>query len=148
MRNYILGGGPGDASEVKSHPFFTPINWDDLLRKNLPAPFIPKIGSPTDVSNFSDEFTTMAAVDSPGVVPPNGAEKLFRGYSFVAPSVMFAENKVVDEEVFVKRPDPDKRPSTSNLVACILQVSHSLVLIIQYIVTGCYLCIQVSRPIS
>ena len=74
-----LGGGPTDAQEVKSHKFFCPINWDDLLRKNIPAPFIPKITSTMDVSNFSEEFTNMPVVDSPSAVPaanaaaPNGA---------------------------------------------------------------------------
>ena len=74
-----LGGGPTDAQEVKSHKFFYPINWDDLLRKNIPAPFIPKITSTMDVSNFSEEFTNMPVVDSPSAVPaanaaaPNGA---------------------------------------------------------------------------
>lgn len=37
------------------------------------------------MSNFSEEFTTMPATDSPAVVPPN-YDKLFRGYSYVAPS--------------------------------------------------------------
>ena len=45
-----LGGGPLDAEEVKRHKFFTSINWDDLLKRNIPAPFIPRISSTTDVS--------------------------------------------------------------------------------------------------
>lgn len=115
------GGGPTDSAEVKSHPFFSSICWDDLLRKNIPAPFIPQIGSATDVSNFSEEFTTMEAVDSPGVVPPN-VEKVFRGYSYVAPSILFTENNssVLTEDMF--RPSPDKKPSTSNLVGCFIKV--------------------------
>ena len=47
-----LGGGPLDAEEVKRHKFFTSINWDDLLKRNIPAPFIPRISSTTDVSFF------------------------------------------------------------------------------------------------
>ena len=66
-----LGGGPADAEEVKAHKFFRAIAWDDLLKKNIPAPFIPKIASDTDVSNFSEEFTSMRAADSPGITPPN-----------------------------------------------------------------------------
>lgn len=108
-----------DSLEVRSHRFFDAIHWDDLLRKNIPAPFIPKIHSATDVSNFSEEFTNMDAVDSPSVTPPN-VEKVFRGYSYVAPSILFAENNVMTEEMF--RPSPDKKPSTSNLVGCFLQV--------------------------
>ena len=47
-----LGGGPDDAESVRRHAFFKTIHWDDLLRKNIPAPFVPKIASATDVSNF------------------------------------------------------------------------------------------------
>ncbi len=126
---FVAGGGPGDAEEVRAHPFFAAVNWDDLLRKNIPAPFVPRIGSPTDVSNFSEEFTNMDAIDGPGETPA-GAEQVFRGYSFVAPSILFAENNVLSDELFFRRrrgdrvgPDPDKRPSTSNLVGCILQKS-------------------------
>ena len=114
-----LGGGPLDAEEVKRHKFFTSINWDDLLKRNIPAPFIPRISSTTDVSNFSEEFTSMPPVDSPSVVPPN-VEDVFNNYSFVAPSVLFAENNVISEELF--RPNPDKKPSTSNLVGCKIKV--------------------------
>jgi len=72
------------------------------------------------VSNFSEEFTSMPAVDTPSVVPPN-VEDVFQGYSFVAPSVLFAENNVISEDLF--RPNPDKKPSTSNLVGCKLKNS-------------------------
>jgi len=107
-----MGGGPTDAEEVKGHRFFRTINWDDLLRKNIPAPFVPKINSDTDVSNFSEEFTSMIPADSPGVTPPN-VEKVFKGYSYVAPSVLFSDN-CISEDIF--KPSPDKRPSVSNLV--------------------------------
>ena len=73
------------------------------------------------MSNFSEEFTSMPAVDTPSVVPPN-VEDVFQGYSFVAPSVLFAENNVISEDLF--RPNPDKKPSTSNLVGCKLKVCH------------------------
>ena len=63
--SFFSGGGPLDAEEVKRHKFFTSINWDDLLKRNIPAPFIPRISSMTDVSNFSEEFTSMPPVDSP-----------------------------------------------------------------------------------
>ena len=53
------------------------MNWDDLAHKRIPAPFVPKIKGELDVSNFSDEFTTMVPADSPAIVPVN-SEKLFK----------------------------------------------------------------------
>lgn len=52
-------------------------NWDDLARKAIPAPFIPRITNELDVSNFSDEFTRMIPTDSPAIVPPN-FDKIFK----------------------------------------------------------------------
>ncbi|CAD7083225.1 unnamed protein product [Hermetia illucens] len=78
-----LGGSKADASQIKSHPFFRKVDWTKLSRKQIPAPFKPKIESELDTSNFSDEFTRLPLNDSPAAVPPN-SDRLFRGYSFVA----------------------------------------------------------------
>lgn len=109
-----LGGGPRDAEELKEHKFFKTINWDDLAKKKVPAPFVPRISNELDVSNFSEEFTAMVPQDSPAIVPPD-VDKMFNGYSYVAPSVIFTEN-VVSDSLF--KMSPDRRPDTNNLMAC------------------------------
>lgn len=95
-----LGGGPGDAKELKEHTFFTeappPFSWEALERREITPPFVPTITHELDTSNFSDEFTKMIATDSPAVVPPN-YDKIFRGYSYVAPSVQFEDNAVSED---------------------------------------------------
>lgn len=60
-----LGSGPTDAQEVMSQPFFRNINWEDVYYKRIPAPFIPQITSPTDTSNFDQEFTSVTPVLTP-----------------------------------------------------------------------------------
>lgn len=60
-----LGSGPTDAQEVMSHAFFRNINWDDIYHKRVPPPFIPTISSPTDTSNFDQEFTSVTPVLTP-----------------------------------------------------------------------------------
>lgn len=60
-----LGSGPTDAQEVMSHAFFRNINWDDIYHKRGPPPFIPTISSPTDTSNFDQEFTSVTPVLTP-----------------------------------------------------------------------------------
>lgn len=91
-----LGGGIEDAYELKRHAFFKNLNWDHLARKKTRAPFIPKINGELDVSNFADEFTSMEPTDSPPILPPND-DKIFKGYSYVAPSVIFSENVISDD---------------------------------------------------
>ena len=43
--------------ELKKHPFFKSIDFDAILRKEIEAPFIPRINNSTDVQNFDEIFT-------------------------------------------------------------------------------------------
>ena len=43
--------------EIKKHPFFSPIDFDLIEQKKLPAPFIPKLNNDTNVQNFGEELT-------------------------------------------------------------------------------------------
>ena len=45
-----LGCGPHDADEIKEHPCFQKINWDDLAAKKVPAPFKPVFRDELDVT--------------------------------------------------------------------------------------------------
>lgn len=60
-----LGSGPTDAQEVMSHAFFRNVNWDDIYHRRVPPPFMPSITSPTDTSNFDQEFTSVTPVLTP-----------------------------------------------------------------------------------
>ncbi|XP_031357629.1 ribosomal protein S6 kinase alpha-5-like [Photinus pyralis] len=91
-----LGGGEGDATELKRHPFFKTLDWKALASKRISAPFKPLIRNELDVSNFSEEFTQMVPTDSPAVVPPN-YDKIFKGYSYISPSVIFTKNVISDD---------------------------------------------------
>ncbi|KAG9044224.1 Serine/threonine kinase [Tulasnella sp. UAMH 9824] len=55
--NRRLGSGESDAEEIKKHRFFNDTNWDDVLDKRVPPPYLPAITSPVDTSNFDTEFT-------------------------------------------------------------------------------------------
>ena len=43
---------------INKHPFFSPIDWDKLERRQVQPPVKPDIKSPTDVSNFDTDFTS------------------------------------------------------------------------------------------
>ncbi|CAG8525680.1 7877_t:CDS:10 [Ambispora gerdemannii] len=80
-----LGSGQSDAEEIKRHPFFKGVNWDDILGKKVPPPFLPSISSPTDTSNFDEEFTREVPVLTPVHSHLNSeAQNEFRGFSYVA----------------------------------------------------------------
>lgn len=50
-----LGNLTGGVDRVKSHPFFSPIDWDALYYRKIKGPIIPKLRHPADASNF-DEY--------------------------------------------------------------------------------------------
>ncbi|CAG9573014.1 unnamed protein product [Danaus chrysippus] len=91
-----LGGGDDDAEELKRHPFFQDLDWEAVSRREVPAPFVPQLSHAADTCNFADEFTRMPPTDSPAQAPKHH-DKLFLGYSYVAPSILFSENIISDQ---------------------------------------------------
>ncbi|CAM4478570.1 hypothetical protein PO909_015587 [Leuciscus waleckii] len=69
-----LGSSEKDAEDVKKQPFFRNMDWEALLLRKLPPPFLPSIGGKEDVSNFDEEFTTEAA----NLTPPREPRVLSR----------------------------------------------------------------------
>ncbi|XP_018786450.1 PREDICTED: chromosomal serine/threonine-protein kinase JIL-1 [Bactrocera latifrons] len=113
-----LGGNSKNAAEIKKHPFFKGIDWDELKSKRRKAPFKPNLDSEDDTQNFSEEFTKQPVIDSPAPVPVN-THRLFRGYSYVAPQHLKSRKalqKVYDVE-YCKDPlmNPTNSPPTLQL---------------------------------
>lgn len=81
-----LGAGQDDAAEVMRHVFFRGMDWDALLRRSLQPPFVPKLQSSKDVSNFDKEFTSAAPTLSPPAPQylSRDDQALFRDFSFTA----------------------------------------------------------------
>lgn len=112
-----LGCGLSGTDEIKQHPFFQKINWNDLAAKKVPAPFKPVIRDELDVSNFAEEFTEMDPTYSPATTP-QAADKLFQGYSFVAPSILFKRNAaIVDPVQFLTEVD---RPGVTSIARSVM----------------------------
>jgi len=45
-----------------SHPWFKDLNWDKLLKKEIPPPFKPKVADESWVDNFDKDFTSMKPI--------------------------------------------------------------------------------------
>ncbi|XP_035260079.1 serine/threonine-protein kinase N1 isoform X1 [Anguilla anguilla] len=69
-----LGSSEKDAEDVKKQPFFRGVDWETLLQRKLPPPFVPSIGDKEDVSNFDEEFTA----EAPALTPPREPRTLSR----------------------------------------------------------------------
>ncbi|KAK0537256.1 Serine/threonine kinase [Tilletia horrida] len=84
-----LGSGPTDAEEIKAHPFFRDVNWDDVYHKRVPPPFCPTLNNPSDTSWFDTEFTSEKPTLTPVhtvLSPQDQAE--FRNFSWTAPEIL------------------------------------------------------------
>ena len=81
--------------EIKSHRFFSTINWDDLLQKKLEPPFKPAVLS-DEVFYFESVFTSQPALDSPGTPPSARAHEFFRGFSYVSPTIDNSQDEDIE----------------------------------------------------
>ncbi|KAI8370731.1 kinase-like domain-containing protein [Radiomyces spectabilis] len=80
-----LGAGKADAAEVKAHPFFSGINWEEMLTKQVTPPFLPTVNGRADTSNFDEEFTREIPILTPvnAMLLPEEQQE-FAGFSYVA----------------------------------------------------------------
>ncbi|KAL4427052.1 hypothetical protein ABPG74_001007 [Tetrahymena malaccensis] len=77
-------GSVNGTKDIKEHPWFAKINFDDILNKKVPAPFVPQLKNDTDVSYFDEEFISENPIDS--FVQPSNLKNYndqFNGMSFV-----------------------------------------------------------------
>ncbi|XP_065369950.1 protein kinase C isoform X3 [Calliphora vicina] len=80
-------GCSGDENEIRRHPFFSKLDWDELEKRNIKPPFRPKMKNPRDANNFDTEFTKEEPVLTPignDVVRCINQDE-FAGFSFVNP---------------------------------------------------------------
>merc|ERR1711920_136877 len=77
-----LGGGPGDVEDVKRHAWYSGLDFNALLRKQIEVPFKPDVKSAGDVKYFDKEFLNQPVVNS----EVQGAKdvKNFEGFTMAA----------------------------------------------------------------
>jgi len=80
-----LGSGKADAEEIKRHPFFKDVNFDDVLNKRIPPPYFPTVNGTADTSNFDEEFTREQPTLTPVHTQLSSRDQSeFNGFSWVA----------------------------------------------------------------
>ncbi|XP_065134476.1 serine/threonine-protein kinase N1b isoform X1 [Paramisgurnus dabryanus] len=69
-----LGSSEKDAEDIKKQPFFRNMDFEALLQRKVPPPFVPAVTGKEDVSNFDAEFTN----EAPALTPPRETRSLTR----------------------------------------------------------------------
>ncbi|KAK6766169.1 hypothetical protein RB195_025834 [Necator americanus] len=84
-------GAKMDFKQIRDHPFFLPIDWDKLLRREVRAPFIPRIENDTDVHNISEDFVKMKI--NPASLIPQNMSSTYRDHDF--PGFTYVQNNAL-----------------------------------------------------
>ncbi|XP_065679707.1 protein kinase C iota type isoform X1 [Hydra vulgaris] len=84
-------------SDIQSHIFFKPMDWEALERRQIAPPFKPKVDAEHDIlSNFDPQFTTEPVHLTPD--DPSLLDKIdqseFDGFEYVNPLLMSSEDVV------------------------------------------------------
>uniref|UniRef100_A0A673U323 Protein kinase C n=1 Tax=Suricata suricatta TaxID=37032 RepID=A0A673U323_SURSU len=79
----------GVRGDIRQHPLFREINWEELERKEIDPPFRPKVKSPCDCSNFDKEFLNekprLSLADRTLINSMD--QNMFRNFSFINPGM-------------------------------------------------------------
>lgn len=81
-----LGTGPNGPIIIRSHPYFSGLDWSDVYHKRITPEYVPHLRSETDLSNFDRDFLNM----TPRLTPVSNTDLLtssiqeaFQGYSYI-----------------------------------------------------------------
>jgi len=80
-----LGGGPCDGAQVKAHPFFNAIVWEDVMRRRLTPPFRPSVRRAGDVRYVDKQFLDLPVMISEDKLPHDragGDFAFFEGFTY------------------------------------------------------------------
>ena len=80
-----LGSSVEDARAIKQHPFFRGLDWEQLLNRQIPPPFIPDIVN-DGIDNFDECFTSETPCVSPIDADPlnEQEQQVFKGFSYTS----------------------------------------------------------------
>ena len=93
------------TEEVKKHKFFSKINWTKLEKREVPAPFVPKIDREKGdgcVAHFDKKWTDAkvhAEAESAAASPSSAEQHHFLGFTYVSPTQLaYFESKLSADE--------------------------------------------------
>jgi len=69
--------------DIKRHPFFKTVNWETMMKKEVPPPIKPHHKDIHDLSNFDPIYTSQAKSFSPAGALSRSQNELFANFSYV-----------------------------------------------------------------
>ena len=90
--NKRIGNGENKSDEIKKHPYFSDIDWNKALNKELVPPFIPKVDDDVDIKYFEKSLKESPVFDDNSEYLVNSEENEnddddnYDGFTFIATS--------------------------------------------------------------
>ena len=87
-----IGNGVNKSDDIRNHPYFSDIDWNKAMKKELEPPFVPKLEDETDIKYFEKSLKESPVFsDNSGLVisneeNENDEEDNYEGFTFVASS--------------------------------------------------------------
>mgnify|MGYP001241825338 CR=1 FL=1 len=73
-----------DPSKIKAHAWFSGIDWDKLVAKEITPPFIPPVKNAADIRMVDPEFTSIDVQEALSDGESGEAQPNFDGFTYVA----------------------------------------------------------------
>lgn len=84
QRNPLQRLGYGGAHEIKCHPFYAELNWQDVYGKRITPKFVPQVSGIEDTRNIDKVFTQIPACVTPTPADSKLIDKEFTDFTFTA----------------------------------------------------------------
>ena len=83
-----IGYGDSDAKKIKEHQYFSDVDWNKYLNKEIEPPFIPKLDGDMDLRYFDKSFTD-EPVNSDRATIMSGSNRTseYNGFTYMAQSI-------------------------------------------------------------
>jgi RAC serine/threonine-protein kinase len=75
-----------DPPQIKKHPFFQPIDFEKLIKKQIKPPFVPEVRGEDDTSNIDSMFTDEPVSIEEDEPATEGTGQSFEGFTYVGGS--------------------------------------------------------------
>ena len=86
--NKRLGSGERGWENVKAHPYFEGVNWEDAFYKKLTPPFIPNVENDLDLKYFDNNFSDTNNEDYEELYDDGeNKEEDYQGFTYVSNSL-------------------------------------------------------------
>ena len=83
-----IGYGDSDAKKIKEHQYFSDVDWNKYLNKEIDPPFVPKLDGDMDLRYFDKSFTD-EPVNSDRATIMSGSNRTseYNGFTYMAQSI-------------------------------------------------------------